>query len=37
MKLIDDDFINVMFKDPIKKGADTLQIVCGYATPNMAS
>lgn len=35
--MIDDDFINVMFKDPIKKGADTLQIVCGYATPNMAS
>lgn len=37
MKLIDEDFINEMFKEPIKNGADTLLIVCGYATPNMAS
>ena len=35
--MITNDLIKSLFVNPIKQGADTLYIVSGYATPNMAS
>ena len=35
--MITKDLIKSIFINPIKQGADTLYIVSGYATPNMAS
>lgn len=35
--MITKDLIKTIFIDPINQGADTLYIVSGYATPNMAS
>lgn len=35
--MITNDLIKTLFLNPIKSGADTLYIVSGYATPNMAS